>query len=144
MSGFTDYALTLSRTLAYIGVEENVASIAAFLPSILKGMGFTSVSAQVHSIPVYCTAFASTLLVAYLSERLRQRYLFALFGALLNLIGLAILVAQPESSSVRYASTFLLTAGCYIVMPIMVVWNAINVGEGRRSSSAALVFYLKY
>lgn len=108
-----------------------MASVVAFLPSILKGLGFTSISAQVHSIPIYSTAFATTLIVAYLSERLRQRYFFALFGAVLNLIGLVILLVEPKSASFKYAGTFLLTAGCYIVMPILVVWNAINVGKGE-------------
>lgn len=117
--------------MAYIGVEENVASIAAFLPSILKGLGYTSVSAQIHSIPVYCTAFAMTLIIAVISERLQQRYVFALFGTILNIVGLSILVAQPGSASVRYAATFFLTTGCYIAMPIIVVWNAINVGQGK-------------
>ncbi|KXT08296.1 hypothetical protein AC579_6684 [Pseudocercospora musae] len=131
MAALLDWKIWLA-TLAYIGVEENVASVVAFLPSILKGLGFTSVSAQVHSIPIYLTAFATTLIAAYLSERLRQRYLFALFGALLNLIGLAILLAAPKAANVKYTGTFLLTAGCYVAMPILVVWNAINVGKGYK------------
>ncbi|EME81832.1 uncharacterized protein MYCFIDRAFT_32917, partial [Pseudocercospora fijiensis CIRAD86] len=131
MEALLDWKIWLA-TLAYIGVEENVASVVAFLPSILNGLGFTSISAQVHSIPIYMTAFAMTLIVAYLSERLRQRYFFALFGAILNLIGLTIMIAQPGSASFKYAGTFLLTAGCYIAMPILVVWNAINVGKGYK------------
>ncbi|KXT04923.1 hypothetical protein AC578_3416 [Pseudocercospora eumusae] len=131
MAALLDWKIWLA-TLAYIGVEENVSSVVAFLPSILKGLGFTSISAQVHSIPIYLTAFATTLIVAYLSERLRQRYFFALFGALLNLVGLAILLAAPQSANLKYAGTFLLTAGCYVAMPILVVWNAINVGKGYK------------
>lgn len=113
-----------------MGAEENVSSVVAFLPSILKGFGYTSTSAQWHSIPIYGVAFVLTLTCAYVSERLHQRYLFAMFGALLNLIGLSILLGQPDAEGARYAGAFLLTAGCYIVMPIVVVWNAINVGPG--------------
>ena len=119
------------RTFAYMGAEENVSSVVAFLPSILKGFGYTSTSAQWHSIPIYSVAFVLTLTCAYASERLHQRYLFAMSGALLNLIGLCILLGQPHAEGARYAGAFLLTAGCYIVMPIVVVWNAINVGPGE-------------
>lgn len=115
-----------------MSAQENVSSIAAFLPSILKGLGYTSTAAQIHSIPVYCTAFFLTLLCAYLSEYLWQRYWFALFGGVLNLTGLVIQLAYPDSTNLRYMGTFLMTAGCYVVMPIVVVWNAINVGKGYK------------
>ncbi|CAK3836004.1 vitamin h [Lecanosticta acicola] len=119
-------------TIAYVGIEENSASIVAFLPSILQGFGYTATSAQWHSIPVYAVAFILSLLCAYVSERLQQRYLFAMLGALLNLVGLAILLARPDSAAVRYAGAFFMTAGVYIAMPIVVVWNAINVRKGYK------------
>ncbi|KAK4501270.1 hypothetical protein PRZ48_007077 [Zasmidium cellare] len=131
LAALLDWKIWLA-TLVYMSAQENVSSIAAFLPSILKGLGYTSVSAQIHSIPVYCVAFAMTLICAYISERLRQRYFFALFGAVLNLTGLALQLAYPHSVNVRYMGTFFMTAGCYIVMPIMVVWNAINIGKGYK------------
>lgn len=127
----TDWKIWLA-TLTYMGTQENISSIVAFLPSILRGMGYTSVSAQVHTIPIYCVALALTLTCAWLAEKMQQRYLFALFGALLNLTGLSIQLAQPESVGVRYMGTFFMTAGCYVVMPIVVVWNAINVRRGHR------------
>ncbi|KAF2160669.1 hypothetical protein M409DRAFT_28809 [Zasmidium cellare ATCC 36951] len=131
LAALLDWKIWLA-TLVYMCAQENVSSIAAFLPSILKGLGYTSVSAQIHSIPVYCTAFALTLLCAYTSERLHQRYIFALLGALLNLTGLVLQLAYPHAVHVRYMGTFFMTSGCYIVMPIMVVWNAINVGKGYK------------
>lgn len=129
IAALLDWKIWLA-TVVYMSAQENVSSIAAFLPSILKGLGYTSVSAQIHSIPVYCTAFAMTLLCAYASESLGQRYFFALFGAILNLTGLVLQLACAHSVNIRYMGTFFMTAGCYIVMPIMVVWNAINVGKG--------------
>lgn len=121
-----------TATLTYMGVQENASSVVAFLPSILKGLGYTSVQAQVHSIPIYCVAFLLTLSCAYAAERLKQRYFFALFGGLLNLTGLAIQLGNPADTRIRYMGTFFMASGCYIVMPILVVWNAINVGKGYK------------
>ena len=89
-----------------------------------------------HSIPVYCVAFVCSLTCAWLSECLRQRYLFALFGALVTLIGLSIEIAQLDVVGARYAGMFFITAGTYITMPIMVVWTAINVGKGYKRTVA--------
>jgi hypothetical protein len=90
-----------------------------FRPTILKGFGYIGRDAQVHTVPVYMTAFATTLICSYVSERLRQRYLLALFGASLNVVGLSLLIA-PTSLGVKYAATFFLTAGSYVAMPILV------------------------
>ncbi|KAK5121976.1 hypothetical protein LTR85_004548 [Meristemomyces frigidus] len=122
--------------LTYIGAEENASAVVAFQPTVLKGLGWTSTSAQVHSIPIYCVAFVASLSCAFLSEHLRQRYFFALFGATLTLVGLAIEIAQPHSDHVKYAGMFFITAGAYVTMPIMVVWTAINVGKGYKRTVA--------
>lgn len=123
-------------TLTYIGAEENASSVVAFQPTVLRGLGYTSTQAQVHSIPIYIVAFVISLSCAWLSERLHQRYFFTLFGCFLGIIGLAIELAQPKAAGVRYAGMFFLTAGGYVVMPITVVWLAINVGKGYKRTVA--------
>lgn len=123
-------------TLTYIGAEENASSVVAFQPTVLKGLGYTATSAQVHSIPIYVVAFVVSLSCAWLSERLGQRYFFVLFGCILGIIGLAIELAQPKAAGVRYAGMFFLTTGGYVVMPITVVWLAINVGKGYKRTVA--------
>lgn len=91
---------------------------------------------QVHSIPIYCVAFVASVSCAVLSDRLRQRYFFALLGALITLVGLAIEIAQPKAAGTRYAGMYFITAGTYITMPITVVWAAINVGKGYKRTVA--------
>lgn len=118
--------------LTYIGAEENASSIVAFQPTVLKGLHYSSTQAQLHSIPIFLVAFVISLVCAFASEYLRQRFWFALVGAMLNFIGLAIEIAQPKSAGVRYAGMFFLTSGSYVIMPIMVVWSAVNVGGGYK------------
>jgi hypothetical protein len=69
---------------------------------------------------------------AVLADRLRQRYIFGMFGMILTTIGLAIEVAQPKAPGARYTGMFFLTAGPYIIMPVTVVWLAINLGKGYK------------
>ena len=126
---------TLS-TITYIGAEENASSVVAFQPTVLKGLGYTSSGAQVHSIPIYIVAFVLSLVCAWLSEHFRQRYFFSLLGSLITLIGLAIELAQPRAAGARYLGMFFLTTGSYIVMPIQVVWLAINIGKGYKRTVA--------
>jgi len=122
--------------LAYSASEENASGVTAFQPTVLKGLGYTSSAAQVHSIPIYCVAFVISLSSAWLSDRLRHRYLFALAGGIITLIGNVIEYVHPPQAGVRYLGMYFITAGTYIVMPIMVVWAAINVGKGIKRTVA--------
>lgn len=122
--------------LTYLGAEENAASVVAFQPSILKGLGYTATQAQIHSIPIYAVSFVFSLTCAWLSERLGQRYLFGMLGSCICMVGLAIQLAQPRDPNVRYMGMFFVTAGPYLTMPITVVWNAINVGKGYKRTVA--------
>lgn len=122
--------------MTYIGAEENASSVVAFQPTVLKGLGYTASEAQIHSIPIYAVAFVASLSCAWLAERLRQRYLFTLFGCIIAIVGLSIELAQPKAAGTRYAGMFFLTAGAYIIMPITVVWLAINVGQGYKRTVA--------
>lgn len=108
--------------LAYFGAEENISAITTFQPTVLKGLGFTSQAAQIHSIPIFMVAFVASLSFSYMSERLHQRYIFALFGTILTMAGLVIELAQPKSAGVRYTGMYFITAGTYITMPIIVVY----------------------
>ncbi|GME44229.1 Major facilitator superfamily [Neofusicoccum parvum] len=122
--------------LSYLGAEENAASVVAFQPSILKGLGYTATQAQIHSIPIYAASFCFSLGCAWLSERLRRRYAFGALGCVVCGAGLAVELAQPRSPAVRYMGMFFVTAGPYLTMPVTVVWNAINVGKGYKRTVA--------
>ncbi|PLB44216.1 vitamin H transporter [Aspergillus steynii IBT 23096] len=120
--------------LAYMGAEESASSLVAFQPTILKDLGWTSRSAQVHSIPVYAVAFVLTLSCAWLSDHLRHRYLFTMFGAALIIIGWSVELAQVQPAAVRYMGIFFVASGAFIMMSNTVVWLCINLGKGVKRS----------
>ncbi|OCK78051.1 MFS general substrate transporter [Lepidopterella palustris CBS 459.81] len=127
----------------YIGAEENANSIVNFQPTILKGIGYTATGANVHTIPVYVVAMVFSVTCGFISERLRQRYIFAMIGFITLMIGLAVEIAQVKTGGVRYMGMYFMTAGAYLVMPLSVVWIAINVGKGykRTVALAAIVAF---
>ncbi|KAF1351986.1 major facilitator superfamily domain-containing protein [Delphinella strobiligena] len=108
--------------LIYFGAEQNASGTVSFQPTVLKGLGYPSTSAQVHSIPIYITAWVLVF--------------FFTCGCLITTIGLAIDIAQPKQADVKYLGLFFLTAGNYIVMPITVVWLAINIQKGYKRAAA--------
>ncbi|KAF2492178.1 MFS general substrate transporter [Lophium mytilinum] len=122
--------------IIYVGAEENANSIVNFQPSILKGIGYTAIEAQTHTIPVYVTAMAFSISCAVLSEYSRQRYVFAMVGFSTLCIGLAVEISQSKVAGVKYMGMFFMTSGAYLVMPLAVVWIAINVGKGYKRTVA--------
>jgi len=130
-----EFSLRL-RILIYFGAEENASGTVAFQPTVLQGLGYSSTSAQVHSIPIYMTAWAIMLVCSMISMRVGRRYMFILFGCMLNMVGLAIEIAQPRKEGVKYLGLFFLTTGSYIVMPITVVLLSLNVKKGYQRAAA--------
>ncbi|KAH7412925.1 putative vitamin H transporter [Cadophora sp. MPI-SDFR-AT-0126] len=124
-------------TIAYFGADEAASSIVGFQPTILKALGYSSAQVQVHTIPVYITALGLLLTCSYCSGRLRHRYGFLLFGAILGIIGWTIEFTIPLSSiAVRYFGMFAITSCAYIQMPILVVWISNNMGGNAKAAFA--------
>lgn len=119
-----------------MAAEETASSLVAFQPTILKDLGWTATSAQVHTIPVYATALVFTLACAWLSDYLQHRYSFTLFGAMLIVIGWSIELAQVPAPGVRYMGMFFVTSGSFIMMSTIVVWLCVNLGKGVKRSVA--------
>ncbi|KAF2652847.1 MFS general substrate transporter [Lophiostoma macrostomum CBS 122681] len=115
-----------------MGVTESANSISNFQPTILKGLGYTATGAQVHTIPVYLAGAAFSVVFAYLSEFVGRRYIFYLFGWAVLSIGLTIEIVYPKQPGVRYLGMFFIACGCYLAMPISIVWVAINAGKGYK------------
>jgi len=119
-----------------MSAEETASSLVAFQPTILKDLGWTATSAQVHTIPVYATAFVFTLGCAWMSDHLQHRYLFTLFGAVLIVIGWSIELAQVPAAGVRYMGMFFVASGSFIMMSTIVVWLCVNLEKGVKRSVA--------
>ncbi|KAI4232075.1 MAG: hypothetical protein LQ352_008364, partial [Teloschistes flavicans] len=122
----------INSMLAYFGADHSASAIVSFQPTILRQLGYTASAAQIHTIPVFLTAFVLSIAAAALSDRLRHRYAFALAGILLACIGWSLQLAQANPVGARYFGLFAITAGTYVLMPVLVVWNINNLGVGYK------------
>lgn len=91
---------------------------------------------QLYSIPPWAAAFGFSMLVAFISDKMRHRFVFTMVTIAVALAGLGILlnVHGKENREVQYGALFLMTCGCYSAMPIIVCWYAMNLGGHRRRS----------
>lgn len=135
LSHLRDWKIWIAM-LTYLGAAENANAITGFQPTILKGIGYTSTGAQIRTIPVYLVAAIYSISLAHLAAHLGRRFPFAIVGFCTILTGLVIEIAQPKAPGVKYAGLFFMTAGAYLVMPLSVVWLAVNVDRGYKRSVA--------
>ena len=124
----------------YFGVVNTGYATSFFVPTILKQMGYSSVRAQVMSIPIFLVATVITLACALLSDRLRHRYFFSMLGCLVATLGYVLLIRQVDIPvGVRYFAVFAVTAGGFISQPLVLGWVSNNMGgHYKRSISSSM------
>lgn len=122
-------------SLIYFSITISGYATALFIPSIVNSLGYNGIQSQVHSIPIWIVASVVTFVVALLTDRLKHRYGFIMFGVVFASVGYIILLCQGPlhtgqglSLQVRYMAVFFVTTGCYIVQPVSIVWFANNLG----------------
>ncbi|CAG8958157.1 hypothetical protein HYFRA_00000507 [Hymenoscyphus fraxineus] len=97
--------------------------ISSFLPLIIKGFGYDTVTTQLLTIPVFAWASAAYLFVSWLSDRYKRRYFFMVPAVLLSAVGYAVnLGVSEQNRGVLYFSTFLIAPGIYIIVGINCTW----------------------
>lgn len=91
-----------------------VYALSLFLPTIIKGLGYSAANAQLLTIPVYFAATVSCLLVGYYADRTGQRGLFTAGSYITIFVGYVIAVAPPRFiPGLTYASCFIAACGIY-------------------------------
>lgn len=61
----------------YLCMGIGVSSLSLFAPTIVEGIGYTGLAAQLFTIPPYACAYVVTLCAAYISDRYTCRGLVA-------------------------------------------------------------------
>lgn len=134
------YSNTTISTAMYLGVVTTGYAGSFFTPTILKQLGWTSIRAQVMSIPIFIVATVLALSSALLSDHVRHRFTFIVGGCLLATVGYAILLAMHSVAvGARYFALYAVVGGGYIAQPITLVWLNNNLGgHYKRGVGAAI------
>ncbi|KAL4894758.1 major facilitator superfamily domain-containing protein [Aspergillus ambiguus] len=147
---------TYLHALGYWGMACAVYALSLFLPTIIKGLGYSSANAQLLTIPVYAAASISCVVVGYFSDRTSQRSLFILASYMAVFVGYLIAVCPSRFiPGLTYAGCFIAASGIYPAIPGLLalssnnyapatkraVGMAIQIGFGSLGGAAASNFY---
>lgn len=108
-------------------------SLAIFVPSLIAGLGYTGVKAQLMGVPTFLSAVPFVIAVAYYSDKWKKRGLFAVVLFAVALIGWILVrifdklvqcdqplandrllqLATCSSVHIRYAATFIVSIGSW-------------------------------
>jgi MFS family permease len=116
----------------YFGLIVPAYGYAYFSPTIIQSYGYSPIQTQLHSVPPWAAAFGFSMLIAFLSDRFRHRFLFALLPIFVCISGFAILITVHHNRHVQYAALFLVAMGAYSAMPVIVCWFNMNLGGHHR------------
>ena len=137
VAGLLDYQLYLNL-ICYVSSLVSLYSVALSLPSIVKGLGYTTTdSAQLHSVPPYIVAAFTVVTAAWAADKYK-RVPVILSMYLLAIIGWTILYTQKDLHA-RYAGTFLAAMGSYASFPPTVSLLTSNIG-GKTKRATVIGF----
>ncbi|KAI0066926.1 MFS general substrate transporter [Artomyces pyxidatus] len=123
----------------YFGANAALASISAFLPTIIRTFGYTAARAQLLTVPPYAVTAVVITATSWCSDRLLSRGLFIAATSAVGGIGYLLLLTVPDNAHVRYFATFCIVSGTYTTIGITIAWYAHNLGsETKRATGTPL------
>ncbi|KAI5477464.1 MFS general substrate transporter [Pseudohyphozyma bogoriensis] len=102
-----------------------VSAFGVFAPLIVKGMGYTSLKANLMTVPPFAVAAVGLSAFVYSSDRFRERSLHSAAGMVLAIVGLAVM-RSSSNNQLRYGFLHVCLAGAFVAGPLLVAWLAGN------------------
>ncbi|KAK1675314.1 major facilitator superfamily transporter [Colletotrichum godetiae] len=108
-------------------------AFSVFLPLVVQGLGYSSIQANLMSVPPYACGAIGLYFFTLSSDYRKERGYHILGGIIIALVGL-IATVTVESSGGKYAALCVLLLGSYVAAPLTVAWLSGNTPEpGKRS-----------
>lgn len=110
----------------------NVAfsSMPVFLPTILRDMGYHSITSQALTAPPYLFSFVVVLATAYYSDRLQSRSTFVILHSVLATVGYSTVALcgyyRSSNTLLRYFAIYPAAAGFFSAVTIIITWTINN------------------
>lgn len=123
--------------ILYFCLSISASSLSLFAPTIVQGIGYRGIHAQLFVIPPYACAFVVTIATAYISDRYRCRGLVvaACFASGTITFLIQACVSTP-SLHLRYAMLVLSTCATFACLPSLCAWVPDNVHTTTAASLA--------
>jgi hypothetical protein len=100
-------------------------AFSVFLPLVVQGLGYSSIEANLMTIPPYICGAVGLYIFALSSDHHKERGYHIIAGIAISLIGLIITVTV-RTNGAKYVGLCILLLGSYIAPPLTVVWLSGN------------------
>lgn len=138
IAAFQDWRIYVGGVI-YFGLNCALASLSAFLPTIIGTMGHENAMAQLMTVPPYALAGFVLMVTSYASDRLQIRGPLLVCTSTIGGLGYIIMLGATHRQDVRYGATFLITSGTYSSIGLMNAWYSHNLGsETKRAAGIPL------
>ncbi|KAJ7330994.1 MFS general substrate transporter [Mycena albidolilacea] len=115
---------------------------ALFVPTIIKGLGYSAANAQLMSTPPYIFACLVTVALSRISDKTKMRGPYILGVAIMGIIGYTIWFST-QSAAAGYIAAFFACAGTLPNIALVLSWVGSNTGgDLKRSVVLAMVIGL--
>ncbi|KAL2405767.1 putative transporter C11D3.18C [Exophiala dermatitidis] len=104
-----------------------------FLPTIIRGMGYTALQANYLTIPVYLFVALCCFVCAFGADRLKSRAVPLMILPIPTIIGYAMVIGSAKKG-VGYAAMFLCGGGMFSLSTLLLVWISINISPDYKRS----------
>ncbi|CAG8394312.1 unnamed protein product [Penicillium salamii] len=127
---------TYTGAVIYMGADGALYAFSLFVPTIIS---YSSIRAQLLSVPPYAAAAILTVIVGFIADRTRQRGLCNIAVSFLGMAGFSMLLGC-ESAGGRYAGVFLGAMGIYPAIANTISWTSNNTeGVYKRGVSIGII-----
>lgn len=117
----------LAHYIAYIADVVPQGSFTFFTPTIVTGLGYKSIEAQLLTVPPWVVGFVVAIILSYSSDHFDARGWHITIASLLGGIGWLTAGLLPPTSYVqRYGCLCLAAAGAFPAAPSMTNWVTCN------------------
>ncbi|KAG2218733.1 hypothetical protein INT45_006885, partial [Circinella minor] len=114
-----------------------IVSLGIFMPSIVKGMGFTNLTAQGMSAPPWIAAMIGMISVSWHSDKRGERGLHVGLWCMIACIGYLLLIVLIHQGWVAlYVSAIIATFSVFAANPPRVAWVANNFADPTKKGIA--------
>ncbi|KAF4564556.1 hypothetical protein EYR40_010722 [Pleurotus pulmonarius] len=138
-AAFRDWRIYVAGII-YFGLNCALASISAFLPTIIQTFGNSPAASQLLTVPPYAVAAVVLVCFAVVSDKLQTRGTFMAIASSIAGIGYLLLLTVRSNQRVRYFASFCITSGTYSTIGIIIAWFAHNLGSETKKATGIPMF----
>ncbi|ORY82359.1 major facilitator superfamily domain-containing protein [Leucosporidium creatinivorum] len=137
---------TYTMAVMYSCMNLGLGSVSGFLPTIIKGLGYSNANAQLYTVPPYVVSLVFMLLLCTYSDRRQSRGIPSMVVFAIGIVGWTILyTVSPIGAShsdlhVRYFGVICVVTAGYSLIPIAMSQVARNTGcESQRAVALGML-----